>query len=154
MNGTAVWNTGELELVNPATEDEHQELRTSQLRITALKKLALQLVREVQSIGDVKILDIDGGLDFYREVTHFEIDLITRALQLTGGHQARAAKLLNLKGTTLNSKIKSYNIKLESLTATSGSWTARVDEIASISNRPGGVQNPDGILSGAEQSFA
>jgi DNA-binding NtrC family response regulator len=43
-------------------------------------------------------------------VSRFEIDLIKRALLRTGGHQVQAAKLLNLKVTTLNSKIKHYNI--------------------------------------------
>src|SRR5688500_15477643 len=86
--GTAVWERGELELVTSGNENQPQELKTSRRRITALKQLTLELVREVQSIGEVKVLDIDSGLDFYNEVTHFEIDLITRALVLTGGHQA------------------------------------------------------------------
>jgi len=64
----------------------------------------------VQSIAEGNRLNFEGGLDFYDEVTRFEIDLINRALLHTGGHQVRAAKLLNLKVTTLNSKIKHYNI--------------------------------------------
>ena len=44
------------------------------------------------------------------ELREIEIDLIKRALFQTGGHQVQAAKLLNLKVTTLNSKIKHYNI--------------------------------------------
>jgi len=38
--------------------------------------------------------------------------LIRRALEITGGHQSRAAKLLGMNNTTLNSKIKVYNIKV------------------------------------------
>ena len=129
MNGTAMWESTDLELMAPSTETQTQELRNSRRRISALKKLTLELVREVQSIGEVKVLDMDSGLDFYNEVTTFEIDLITRALVLTGGHQARAAKLLNLKGTTLNSKIKSYNIKPESFAGTSSSWNSPAEEI-------------------------
>lgn len=124
---TAAWESGELESVTSGDENQPQELKTSRRRITALKKLTLELVREVQSIGEVKVLDLDSGLDFYNEVTHFEIELITRALVLTGGHQARAAKLLNLKGTTLNSKIKLYNIRPESFAGTSGSWTTNTE---------------------------
>jgi DNA-binding NtrC family response regulator len=41
----------------------------------------------------------------------FEISLIKLALAQTGGHQARAAKLLNIKPTTLNTKIKQYGIE-------------------------------------------
>jgi len=37
--------------------------------------------------------------------------LISRALEVTGGNQARAAKLLGLGTTTLNYKIKAYEIK-------------------------------------------
>jgi transcriptional regulator with GAF, ATPase, and Fis domain len=64
----------------------------------------------VQCINDVNPLTIESGFDFYDEVSRFEIDLIRRALLQTGGHQVQAAKLLNLKVTTLNSKIKHYQI--------------------------------------------
>ncbi|MFV0387717.1 MAG: sigma-54-dependent transcriptional regulator [Pyrinomonadaceae bacterium] len=59
-----------------------------------------------KSIG----IDIANGVTFYSEVKKFEIDLIRRALEQTGGHQSRAARLLGLNATTLNSKIKSYKI--------------------------------------------
>ena len=154
MNGTEIWESGELELVTPASEGEPQELKTSRRRITALKNLTLQLVREVQSIGEVKVLDIDSGLDFYNEVTHFEIDLISRALILTGGHQARAAKLLNLKGTTLNSKIKSYNIKPESFAGGTNTWAAQSDEGPLMSGNGGSRQNQDVVRATSEPSFA
>ena len=55
-------------------------------------------------------IDISRGVNFYDEVRRFEIDLIRRALDQTGGHQSRAARLLGLNATTLNSKIKTYNI--------------------------------------------
>ena len=56
-------------------------------------------------------IDISRGVNFYDEVRRFEIDLIRRALDQTSGHQSRAARLLGLNATTLNSKIKSYNIQ-------------------------------------------
>src|SRR5918999_1347144 len=56
--------------------------------------------------------DIGRGINFYEEVRRFEIDLIRRALEQTGGHQSRAARLLGMNATTLNSKIKTYNISL------------------------------------------
>ena len=55
-------------------------------------------------------IDLARGVSFYEEVKKFEIDLIRRALEQTGGHQSRAARLLGLNATTLNSKIKGYNI--------------------------------------------
>jgi DNA-binding protein Fis len=57
-------------------------------------------------------LDVARGISFYDEVSRFEIELIRRALEFTGGHQSRAAKLLGMNNTTLNSKIKVYNIKV------------------------------------------
>src|SRR6201990_709590 len=59
-------------------------------------------------------LDVSRGVNFYDAVRRFEIDLIRRALKQTGGHQSRAARLLGMNATTLNSKIKTYNIQLRS----------------------------------------
>ena len=113
MNSTATWEREELESVG--TPDESCEASTSRNSITTLRELVLRLLCEVQSINEVSPLTIDNGFDFYDEVSRFEIDLIKRALLQTGGHQVRAAKLLNLKVTTLNSKIKHYNINLAGL---------------------------------------
>jgi DNA-binding NtrC family response regulator len=63
-----------------------------------------------QSEGVSADIDISRGVNFYDEVKRFEIDLIRRALDQTGGHQSRAARLLGLNATTLNSKIKSNRI--------------------------------------------
>ncbi|HEV7903555.1 MAG TPA: sigma-54 dependent transcriptional regulator [Pyrinomonadaceae bacterium] len=59
-------------------------------------------------------VDVGRGIDFYDEVRRFEVDLIRRALEQTNGHQSRAARLLGMNATTLNSKIKTYNIQLRS----------------------------------------
>ena len=55
-------------------------------------------------------LDLKSGIDFFEEVRRFEIRLISRALELTGGNQARAARMLGLGTTTLNYKIKAYEM--------------------------------------------
>ena len=65
----------------------------------------------------VKVDNLPNGCKFfftvfYDEIKNYEIDLIRRALDQTGGHQSRAARLLGLNATTLNSKIKSYNIQV------------------------------------------
>jgi len=62
--------------------------------------------------SNTAVTDIGRGINFYEEVRRFEIDLIRRALEQTGGHQSRAARLLGMNATTLNSKIKTYNINL------------------------------------------
>lgn len=63
-----------------------------------------------ESEGKSGDIDLARGVNFYDEVRKFETDMIRRALDQTGGHQSRAARLLGLNATTLNSKIKTYNI--------------------------------------------
>ncbi|HVH26971.1 MAG TPA: sigma-54 dependent transcriptional regulator [Vicinamibacterales bacterium] len=48
----------------------------------------------------------EDGLDLDALVWQIERDLIQRSLERTGGHKGRAAKLLNLKRTTLVEKLK------------------------------------------------
>ncbi|HEX8144884.1 MAG TPA: helix-turn-helix domain-containing protein [Pyrinomonadaceae bacterium] len=89
-------------------------------RIEALKDLSLILSTALEAFGTLGFLtvdqplDIEAGIDFYDEVSRFEIFLIQRALKHTGGCQTRAASLLKLKPTTLNSKIRAYNINWRS----------------------------------------
>lgn len=71
-------------------------------------ELAQEMI--IDSDGKSSGIDIAHGVTFYDEVKKFEIDMIQRALDQTSGHQSRAARLLGLNATTLNSKIKSYNI--------------------------------------------
>ena len=56
-------------------------------------------------------IDVARGISFYDEVNAFQKDLILRALEITNGHQSRAAKLLGMNTTTLNSKIKYFGIR-------------------------------------------
>lgn len=71
--------------------------------------LAREMIQDGE--GASEDIDISRGVNFYDEVRRFETDLIRRSLDQTGGHQSRAARLLGLNATTLNSKIKSYNIQ-------------------------------------------
>jgi len=108
MNSTATWENAELDhAVQPNGNNEPSSLPSN---VTTLKELVLRLLSELQCVAEGNTLNIRDGLDFYDEVSRFEIDLIKRALLQTGGHQVQAAKLLNLKVTTLNSKIKHYRI--------------------------------------------
>ena len=71
-------------------------------------ELAREMIQDGEGSSDD--IDISRGVNFYDEVRRFETDLIRRSLDQTGGHQSRAARLLGLNATTLNSKIKGYNI--------------------------------------------
>ena len=70
--------------------------------------LAFEMMASADGVS--REIDIAHGVNFYDEVKKFEIDLIRRSLEQTAGHQSRAARLLGLNATTLNSKIKNYNI--------------------------------------------
>jgi transcriptional regulator with GAF, ATPase, and Fis domain len=118
MNGTATLEHEELELVDTVDDLDDangSEEGASKSKTKQLKNLALSLLMEVQALSEVPTLDIKNGIDFYEEVSRFEVDLIQRALAHTGGNQVRAARLLNMKVTTLNSKIKHYNISVDVL---------------------------------------
>lgn len=71
----------------------------------------------LRRISDSKMarheVEITDGFSFYDEVARFEISLIRQALEITGGNQSRAARLLGMNTTTLNNKIKSYNITVK-----------------------------------------
>jgi DNA-binding NtrC family response regulator len=100
-------NIIERAVVIAATDEITVECLRPEVRDPALAFEAMQKA-EGTSAG----IDIGRGVNFYDEVKRFEIDLIRRALDQTGGHQSRAARLLGLNATTLNSKIKTYNISL------------------------------------------
>ena len=57
----------------------------------------------------------NGHLGLQEEVQRYESELIRHALQRTGGNQRRAAKLLGVKVTTLNCKIKRLGIRAANL---------------------------------------
>ena len=98
-------------------------------RLEALTVLSQSLMREVEAlrdntkseteiIGEVK----DGKIDLEKEVQKFEVELIRCALVRTGGRQRRAAKLLNVKISTLNAKIKRYGITTSGLEFSMGQF--------------------------------
>ena len=79
-------------------------------KIDSLREITATLLEEVKSLGSPKKVEFQEKINFDEEVKRFEIYLIERALNRTGGSQLRAAQILNLKHTTLHSKIKRYRI--------------------------------------------
>ena len=79
-------------------------------RLNTLRETVLQLLDEVESLAISRPVDIKRGARFSDEVRQFEVSLIRTALGRTSGSQTRAARLLGLKPTTLNAKIKRYGI--------------------------------------------
>jgi DNA-binding NtrC family response regulator len=89
-------------------------------RLEKIKEMAAALLDEAESLDHenalaqtsetLNNLSAKSAVNFFEEVKRFEMRLISRALELTGGNQARAARLLGLGTTTLNYKIKSYQL--------------------------------------------
>ena len=84
-------------------------------RINCLKVLARSLLREIASVEKVGDGEGKNSIDLHAEVRRFEAELIRSALIQTGGRQRPAARLLGTKITTLNTKIKRYNIDVKTL---------------------------------------
>jgi DNA-binding NtrC family response regulator len=76
-----------------------------------LEELSNALSVAAEALQASRFPDVERGIDFYEEVSRFEAELIRRALKLTGGQQRRAARLLGLKVTTLNAKLRQYGIE-------------------------------------------
>jgi Bacterial regulatory protein, Fis family len=80
------------------------------LQIESLRTLALDLMNVVVKLEEFQSRRLHQPIRLADEVERFERSLIESALKLTGGQQTRAARLLGIKLTTLNSKIKRYLI--------------------------------------------
>ena len=101
----------ETTLATPETNEPiEQTSGTVDVRLNTLRETVLQLLEEVESLAISRPVDIKHGARYSDEVRQFEVNLIRTALGRTSGSQIRAAKLLGLKPTTLNAKIKRYNI--------------------------------------------
>ncbi len=79
--------------------------------IETVENLTLTLLKEVESLKERESHKHHSRLCLYDEVRRFETEMIEWALFRTGGNQRRAARLLDIKVTTLNAKIKRYGIE-------------------------------------------
>ena len=80
--------------------------------LDSLREAAVTLLREVESLASRQPHTNHQALGLQEEVQRYESELIRNALQKTRGNQRRAAKLLGVKVTTLNCKIKRLGIDL------------------------------------------
>jgi transcriptional regulator with PAS, ATPase and Fis domain len=109
MSSSMMWRTDDLS----AGEGTGGSILRSEIamdnRLNTLREVALTLLREVESFR-VSQPATKRTVRLHEEVRRFEIDLIRSALSRTAGNQTRAAQLLGVKITTLNTKIKRYKI--------------------------------------------
>lgn len=90
-------------------------------RLEVLRDLVKSIAIEIEEIvkgQPTEQVRNHGGfeLGFDEQVRKFEFDLIKYALFRAGGRQNKAAEMLKLKPTTLNWKIKRYNIPFDGIT--------------------------------------
>jgi DNA-binding NtrC family response regulator len=79
--------------------------------LSLIKALVTTLHLEIDSLDKSDdILTADEAINLCETVREYEIKIIKAALLRTGGNQRKAAKLLKLKTSTLNNKIKTYKI--------------------------------------------
>jgi DNA-binding NtrC family response regulator len=98
----------------PQSAPEEAPPRLSELarhNLDNLREAALTLIKEVESLTNNQP-EPERKLGLQEEVQRYEMELIRSALQRTRGNQRRAAKLLGVKVTTLNCKIKRYGINV------------------------------------------
>lgn len=92
-----------------------QQSTIEDVRVASLKILALTLLHQIESLEGQLAHGASPELNLHTEVHHFEAALIRNALVKTGGRQRRAARLLGVKVTTLNTKIKRHKISVDPL---------------------------------------
>src|SRR5215467_4102063 len=77
-------------------------------KIANISHLVSDLNAAVEDLEASDLPRLDEQFDFYQEVERFQVNLIKSALRVSGGSQVKAARLLKLKATTLNAKIKLF----------------------------------------------
>ncbi|HSS18882.1 MAG TPA: helix-turn-helix domain-containing protein [Pyrinomonadaceae bacterium] len=77
---------------------------------------ATALSLAIQALQFIELPELREDTDLYEEVKRFEIALIERALWRSAGSQTKAARFLGLKLSTLNSKVKAYNLQTSRFT--------------------------------------
>ena len=80
--------------------------------LNSLREAAITLLREVELLASWQP-QTNHKRGLQEEVQRYESELIREALQRTHGNQRRAAKLLGVKVSTLNCKIKRLGITPE-----------------------------------------
>jgi DNA-binding NtrC family response regulator len=79
--------------------------------LSGLREAAVTLLREVELLASLQP-QTNHKRGLQEEVQRYETELIREALLRTHGNQRRAAKLLGVKVSTLNCKIKRLRIEL------------------------------------------
>lgn len=78
-------------------------------KLEAINRIATIVLSEVETFASRNYLRGEN-INYYEELQRFEVELIMYAMYRAKGNQARAAQILNIKPTTLNAKVKRFNL--------------------------------------------
>ena len=110
MSSAMNWRAEEQPTSDGVSAVIHWQEASLDNRIETLRETALKLLEKLESLQSARPGPGEGSVKLCDEVQRFETDLIRSALDRAGGNQVRAARLLGVKPTTLNAKIKRYKI--------------------------------------------
>jgi DNA-binding NtrC family response regulator len=94
------------------TTDDNDILRDQKERLISAAlslRLAIEMLASADLLAEYRP-NVSQGVDFYEEVTRFEVRLIEDAMRQCKGNQKQASALLRIRHTTLNSMLKRYKI--------------------------------------------
>jgi DNA-binding NtrC family response regulator len=83
-----------------------------EIKFASLRVLALSLLDQIEALEGHSDDGEIPRLNLQQQVHEFEAALIRNALARTSGRQRQAARLLGVKASTLNAKIKRHRIDL------------------------------------------
>lgn len=87
-------------------------------QLESIKSITNLLLRKIEALEkdapEVSLEPLTKGSNLYDVISSFEKSLIRDALRAANWSQKRAAQMLGVKVTTLNAKIKRYEINVKS----------------------------------------
>jgi len=101
----------------PATKSKSVvEIKSIAQKLEAINRIAGIVLKEVEMFT-ARNFSASENINYYEEIERFEIELLLFALYSAEGNQRRAARILNINPTTLNSKVKKFNLTYPSADA-------------------------------------
>jgi len=113
--------------------ENNNEIKSAEItvkqKLDVLRNTAAALFYEVKSLNLPMPVKFKEKIGLNDEVRRFETHLIGHALEQSGGSQVRAAEMLKIKYSTLNSKIKRYGLYSEDEALSDESEEVQIEEI-------------------------
>ncbi|HXG85681.1 MAG TPA: helix-turn-helix domain-containing protein [Pyrinomonadaceae bacterium] len=92
------------------------EIKSIAQKLEAINRIAGVVLKEVETFT-ARNFSGSENINYYEEIERFEIELLLFALYRANGNQRRAARILNINPTTLNSKVRKFNLIFPSVTS-------------------------------------